>query len=85
VGGLYRNFNAGTNDGGGRMNLNLSLTPRLITICVICVLLAMALLVLFGFEIGRRSVLIETSEKQTPQMVATTATEKSAPAPASKP
>jgi hypothetical protein len=45
----------------------------------------MALLVLFGFEIGRRSVLIETSEKQAPQMVATTATEKSAPAPASKP
>lgn len=67
------------------MNLNLSLTPRLITICVICLLLAMALLVLFGFEIGRRSVVMETSENQAQHLVATTPTEKPAPEPASKP
>ena len=67
------------------MNLNLSLTPRLITICVICLLLAMVLLVLFGFEIGRRSVVIETSENPAQHLFAAKSTEKPAPAPATKP
>lgn len=67
------------------MNLTLSLTTRLLSICSVCIFIAMTLLVLFGFEMGRRSVTVETASKPEAAMVATNAQDKPAPESGRKP
>ena len=52
------------------MNLALSLTTRLLSICTVCIVICMTLLVLFGFEMGRRSMTVETASKPEAAMVA---------------
>lgn len=67
------------------MNLTLSLTTRLLSICTVCIVICMTLLVLFGFEMGRRSVVQETASKPEAAMVATNAHDKPAAESGSKP
>ena len=67
------------------MNLNLSLTTRLLSICSVCIFICMTLLVLFGYEMGRRSVEPETASKPEAAMVATRTLEKPAAESGSKP
>lgn len=57
------------------MNLTLSLTTRLLSICSVCIFIAMTLLVLFGYEMGKRSVEPEVARKPEAAMVATRAAE----------